>query len=737
MSTFKRILAEKTGRKDYGRKGGQGGTRSTSSTPYERRESRANMQDPSNTRNKKLGTSKPRVIKAPDGSVTFTNMPEPSGSVTTDQVIDTADQRAKRGSSRGSGGGFGPSKDDAARYAGKPDTAQQAAAADDIRGRKGTDPTARKAASNVLGGGRKTPPGEELVGGDRAKEGTGGRYRQRRPAEVKASGISQARSSRQQAAYRQQVKREADKLLSALRSKRDIAARMSRGIDDIERLKSLRSRAAQQVDLAKKTRARTAPGPQPSASQLTKFTTGQEKGYIGKSGAPTTKGIQTYTTRRATRGFGDAGYDAAKRGVKDPLGAAKSVDNIVSRAASGDKVARSEVKRTYKTMTSRYKDIVPSSQRTKVGLASLNKPVTALPKVEVPTSTPAKPKVELPKTSSPSSGTGGPSTSTTVVKTKTKPQELKLAKETGVKKVELPKVKVTKSVTRSTDRMMGIKPKPIPKPNPGPLRQKLQRQQAQQQAQKVLSAAKPQLGRRLATKTVPDLAAKVNAQAATKTAVKKTFAGTVGRGLAGAAGAAFDVVQGREDAKKAGASDRRAWLRGAARAAGGLIGGTLGAIGGGGIGSAALGIGGYMAGSQIGDKLFTSLAGGTQKQKDWLRQKNLATQAGTRAKDVQYRKGNQAIVFDKRVGKERIGTWDPKSQTYKADVTNPVKAYTAKNPFERLGRQFSRSNEGSGLFGMGLVKGYGLADMAKRYYANKDEAARRKRVSDFKSTATR
>ena len=757
MSTFKRILTEKN-RKDYGRKGGQGGTRSTSSTPYERRESRANMQDPSNTRNKKLGTDKPRVIKAPDGSVTYTNMPEPSGSVTTDQVIDTADQRAKKGSSRGSGGGFGPSKDDAARYAGKPDTAQQAAAADDIRGRKGTDPTARKAASNVLGGGRKAPPGEELIGGDRAKEGTGGRYRQRRPAEVKASGISQARSSKQQAAYRQQVKREADKLLSALRSKRDIAARMSRGIDDIERVKSLRSRAAQQVDLAKKTRARTAPGPQPSASQLTKFTTGQEKGYIGKSGAPTTKGIQTYTTRRATRGFGDAGYDAAKRGVKDPLGAAKSVDNIVSRAASGDKVARSEVKRTYKTMTSRYKDIVPSSQRTKVGLASLNKPVTAPPKVEAPTSTPAKPKVELPKTSSPSSGTGGSATTTTLEKTKTKPPELKLAQPPAKPKVELPKVKVTKSVTRPTDRMSGINPdvpsdvaqqmKSVGYDKPGKSTaadkkrisnkiNNLTQSQQKKVTQRILQKAKPQLGARLTSKTVPNLATKVNTQAATKTAVKKTLAGTVGRGLAGAAGAAFDVVQGREDAKKAGASDRRAWLRGAARAAGGLIGGTLGAIGGGGIGSAALGIGGYMAGSQIGDKLFTSLAGGTQKQKDWLRQKNLATQAGTRAKDVQYRKGNQAIVFDKRVGKERIGTWDPKSQTYKADVTNPVKAYTAKNPFERLGRQFSRSNEGSGLFGMGLVKGYGLADMAKRYYANKDEAARRKRVSDFKSTATR
>ena len=45
MSTFKRILAEKT-RRDYGRKGGQGGTQSTSSTPYKRGESKAKLDNP-------------------------------------------------------------------------------------------------------------------------------------------------------------------------------------------------------------------------------------------------------------------------------------------------------------------------------------------------------------------------------------------------------------------------------------------------------------------------------------------------------------------------------------------------------------------------------------------------------------------------------------------------------------------------------------------------------------------
>ena len=77
MSVFKKFLTEKR-RRDYGRKGSQG------STSYERMESRSKTQDPSKTTpSKRLGTDKPRVIKAPDGSVTYTNMPEPSGSVTT------------------------------------------------------------------------------------------------------------------------------------------------------------------------------------------------------------------------------------------------------------------------------------------------------------------------------------------------------------------------------------------------------------------------------------------------------------------------------------------------------------------------------------------------------------------------------------------------------------------------------------------------------------------------------
>ena len=210
----------------------------------------------------------------------------------------------------------------------------------------------------------------------------------------------------------------------------------------------------------------------------------------------------------------------------------------------------------------------------------------------------------------------------------------------------------------------------------------------------------------------------------------------IAKGVAGGALSALGAVQsgyeGYSDAKKAGASDTRAWLRGAAKAAGGLIGGTLGGAGGGIVG----GIAGYSIGSALADKTFTALAGATKGQKDWMKKANLASQKGTAVDKVKYKKGTQAVIYDPRTKKERIGTFDPASKTYKAANLSTSKAYTAKNPLERLGRQFSRSNEGSGLFGYGIVKGGALADKLKGYYAAQDEKARAQRVSDFKKAAS-
>ena len=185
MSTFKRILAEKT-RRDYGRKGGQGGTQSTSSTPYKRRESKAKLDNPQKYQTPARGSR--QVIPSPQQGIGFeTNAPSGTvlGDKTPEQAFGELDAKQKKR-------GTQPSSSRTQRQVrgfGKPDPEVQRRVADDLRGRKGTDPTARKAASNILGGGRKTPSGEELVGGETAKSGRGQRYRQARPADVRASGV--------------------------------------------------------------------------------------------------------------------------------------------------------------------------------------------------------------------------------------------------------------------------------------------------------------------------------------------------------------------------------------------------------------------------------------------------------------------------------------------------------------------------------------------------------------------
>jgi len=165
---------------------------------------------------------------------------------------------------------------------------------------------------------------EETMVGKRAEPGTGKKYRQATRAVEKPKGVKQAEVS-----------------------------------------KALKSRRAELE------RKRAAVNKPPTAAQLKTFKKGRVRGYIGQSGVPTAKGIQTYATRSVTRGYGDADYNPSKRGVKNPGQSAKTVDDLVSRAAAGDKPARSKVRKTYKSMTSRYRDIVPQTARREAAFKSL------------------------------------------------------------------------------------------------------------------------------------------------------------------------------------------------------------------------------------------------------------------------------------------------------------------------------------------------------------------------------
>ena len=398
----------------------------------------------------------------------------------------------------------------------------------------------------------------------------------------------------------------------------------------------------------------------PTSTQLKQFRLGQTKGYIGKTGTPTAQGIQTYTTRRATKGFGDVGYDAAKRGVKDPLAATRNVDNIVSRAASGDKLARREVKKSYKAMTRRYKDIVPSAKRTQAGMASVFQ--FQPQQQQQPNFQPSKPSTPSKPTASKGGGasTGGSRGGTAVMappKTVTKiaspptpktPTGPKVTSSTGGKLADtiapniIDKIRnnITKTggIKRPVIDLGGVKTPEIKFPDKGPSLDISKPETPKPQTPKPSSQGQTatfgdlrrdnafQTGRKgsYTYKPATGTAAKV------KSALGRTARGA-GRVL-GPAAAIADVGLTYKDARDAGYTKGQSVKRTAAQVGSGSAGGWAGAkagaltgakIGaflgpkgaaiGAGIGGIVGGIGGYMAGRGLATKVLNQ----TMKPKEY------------------------------------------------------------------------------------------------------------------------
>ena len=714
MSTFKRILTEKN-RRDYGRKGGQGGTQSTSSTPFKRRESKAKLDNPQKYQTPARGPR--QIIPSPQQGIGFeTNAPSGTvlGDKTPEQAFGEIDAKQKKR-------GTQPSSSRTQRQVrgfGKPDPEVQRKVADDLRGRKGTDPTARKAASNILGGGKAPDAADELIGGETAKEKTGQRYRQRRPADVRASGVktsAYADWQKQAVKARQQLKASGTKFFGK-----------PTGVDAQGKPTYVPPKETPKGETGR--RAQRQASPRSYASVKAEIE--GAKGFSGsKSG-----GLETRTVPKPVTDYRQK--RAGRLGTPDPFDtknkfSQKSFEKDLKKLMKKQAVRLPD---TRSRLGKRYTQARPPELFTKTVPSPKLKPPGA------PDRTATKQAVkDIRAAQQRLNVKTAPTTGGQVAKSKPTTPPVRTANlavrqgnplyqgafDAATGKYTPPsKGKVTGGTTRATDI--------VPSKRPTGTKTFAQFATSGRTAQQKQATVKA-----LQTPTPTKVTAPPKPKAPTKAAVApkvkapKITAGGVAGGALSALGAGFDVIQGREDAKKAGASDTRSWLRGAARAAGGLLGGAVGASGG-----LVGGVAGYSAGSALADKTFTALAGATDAQKAWMKQANLASQKGTAVDKVKYRKGNQAVIYDPRVKKERIGTFDPTSGTFKADNLAKSKAYTAKNPFERLGRQFSRSNEGSGLFGLGLVKGYGLADMAKKYYADKDERERVKRVSDFKKTAS-
>ena len=699
MSTFKRILAEKTGRKDYGRKGGPGGTQSTSSTPFKRRESKAKLDNPQKYQTPARGPR--QVIPSPQQGIGFeTNAPGGTvlGDKTPEQAFGELDTKQKKR-------GTQPSSSRTQRQVrgfGKPDPEVQRRVADDLRGRKGTDPTARKAASNILGGGRKTPSGEELVGGETAKSGRGQRYRQARPADVRASGVktsAYADWQRQAVRARQQLKATGTKFFGK-----------PTGVDAQGKPTYVPPKETPKGETGRRAQRQASPRSYASVKaeiEGAKGFSGSKSGGLETRSVP--KPVTDYRQKRAARAGTPDPFDTKNKFSQKTF--EKELKKIVKKQAVSTGARPTRLKtpelftRTVPRVSSPSIPKAPERTATKQAVKDIRAAQQRLNVKTAPTTggqvTKSKPATSPVKTNALAVRQGNPlyqGAYDAAVKNY-KPSKTKTLPKTFA---QFAKSGRTAQQKQATVQALQTPPKP---------------KTAAQPKVKVTAPPKPKAPTRAA------VAPKVS-----KLKVAKGVAG----GALSALGAVQSGYEGYSDAKKAGASDTRAWLRGAAKAAGGVLGGALGGAGGGIVG----GIAGYSIGSALADKTFTALAGATKGQKDWMKQANLASQKGTAVNKVKYKKGTQAVIYDPRTKKERIGTFDPASKTYKAANLSTSKAYTAKNPLERLGRQFSRSNEGSGLFGMNIVKGGALADKLKGYYAAQDEKARAKRVSDFKKAAS-
>ena len=657
MSVFKKFLTEKR-RRDYGRKGGQGGTRSTSSTPFERRESSANVQDPSNTRNKRLGTNKPRVLQSPQG-VTITNMPEPTGNVTTDQVVDTFDQKSKKGSPRGTGGGFGQTKSDAARYAGKPDVSQQAKVADDLR-TKSNNPTVRRAASNVLGGGRKTPPGEELVGGQTAKSGRGQRYRQTRPSEVRGSGKTDPR-----------LRRDADAIIKDLRADAKV---------DAERA------SAQSRGTASRLRARMSTGYDKTLKATGDAVLKQVQGTKGVSQADVSARQKQYRASVATPPKPTASSTPRASTKASAAQPTKGFGSFMQMQMSGRSTPQ-PVPTTYQP--------APTSTTPR---RSLNATSRRLDKVTVG------------KTDIPFPGRRSSETS--------RFQRIRQMKGATLSMASPTKVKTQVGSTRVTGAYSGPQPKAPPKVDP---------------------VKAPSFN----TGNVQKISRLRNLSKLRKAASPGPL------GIAFGALGAYDELDARSKAyKAAGGSGKtttkdkwRAGVKGLASTLGYSVGAAAAApialapVPGARV--AAFGAGMY-TGSKASeyavkqadkafDATYDTVAGATDWQKKQMAAANRRVQgAGTSTQSASFKSGNRAIVRDSS-GRERIGYKavktgpdGTKTTTYKHGSDPKALRYTSSNPLERMGRGIGDSNVPW------------LSGALKKYYSNKDETNRQRRVSNFK-----
>ena len=322
-----------------------------------------------------------RVITTPEGSI-VTNIPAGSRRTPEEQIAraerSTRNPRGKKASSGDVSDYIGKQRDAGSRVSADLE-ASAARGGADVRRTVGTEPR------------KPTKPGSYVV--------------IEPPKPLKPEAVKQSAVSAKQAAYRKSVAKKANELLGSMRRGGETASRMSRGYG-----KTLASDADAIIQgIGAERKAETAAGNKEfrqqrygkgktgpatdlrTPAQTRTYQTGVKKGYFDpKTGRVSETGLQKHINMRAV-----GGENFGKMGGADPRQALADVGDAVKRAQSGDKAARREISRSYKSITAKYK---PETGARTGGSADFRSFQQQAANINAPKLTPQKMSMNLPGT---------------------------------------------------------------------------------------------------------------------------------------------------------------------------------------------------------------------------------------------------------------------------------------------------------------------------------------------------
>ena len=371
MKSFKNFITEKKAR-NFGTKGGDGGVKGTRITPEDRSRASANKQDPSRAQS----GGKPKTFTSPtERGVSYTtNAPDETvlGGKTPEQADQEITAKQKQRGTQPSSAktqrelkGFGkdiqttPETKSGGRTASPSRPRGATAKPGDLESFMRNQQSKGKPVTDTLqdiagrkGGGYDFP---RNVGTEKPKPTKPGSY------VVDTKAVKQAQASKRQAAYRA---KEGERVIKSIQRSGNQMSRMRRGYS--KNLAATGDALINQIRADKKAetvagnkefkqqrygRGKAGPATNLRTPAKTKtYKTGVQKGYFDpKTGRISERGLQKHVNMRTV-----GGENFGKFKGKDPRSALKGVENIVSRAAGGDKAARSQVRRSYKAITKKY-----------------------------------------------------------------------------------------------------------------------------------------------------------------------------------------------------------------------------------------------------------------------------------------------------------------------------------------------------------------------------------------------